>query len=100
MPAGNSTKGASAYASLPGSLLPAVKYSSYLLLSPFIEHIKLQNSLEVMYNDFPPLLKLALNSCHIVIKTSYKEQIRNYPCTEIILQVEKLFYLSELAMKC
>lgn len=84
---------------LSGTLLPAVKYSSYLHLSQFIEHIKLQNSLEVMDDYFPPLLKLALNSCHIVIKTSYKQQIRNYPCTEIILQVEKLFYLSELAIK-
>ena len=53
-----------------------------------------------MYNDFFPLLKLGLNSCHIVIKTSYKQQIRNYPCTEVILQVEKLFCFSELAKKC
>lgn len=53
-----------------------------------------------MHNYFPPLFKLALNRCHIVIKTSYKQQIRNHPCTEIILQVDKLFYFPELAMKC
>lgn len=104
MPTGNSTKGASACASLPGSLPPAVKYSSYLQLPSFLKHIKLPNSLEVMCDDFPLLFQLALNSCHIVIKTSYERQIRNYPCTEITLQVEKfcfvVFFLdAELAVK-
>lgn len=30
-----------------------------------------------MYNDFSFLLKLALNSYDIVIKSSYEQQIRN-----------------------